>query len=336
MRNHLAVAEVQPKAPRMEHARLTLFTRTDRTAESSLLRPHGSALMLVIWAIMLMSFSVMGVLEFISYSVDENVEAAKDFRALHMAECGIALGLHPQVKPGDPVLKQMMGTDSGFEVTISSEGSRLPTSYLNENAFRDAVYNLFVRWELSPEEANIAADSLADWVDIDDEPRSQGAETDYYKARGYEEFPRQQSFSSLEEMILVRGMDAVERMKPDWRSYFSVNGDGIIDLNHAPKDVLVAFCGVQETNADNLIRERSGPDGIADTEDDQQLSMNQARQILGIDPAVYNTLQASLTTDHLTRRVESTGRVGESLYKVIVIARRQTDGSLNYLARFEE
>jgi len=292
--------------------------------------------MLVIWAVMLMSISVMGVMEFISYSVDESVESAKDFRALHMAECGLALGLHPQVKPGDPVLKQNVGSDSGFEVTISSEGSRIPTSSLSDSIFREAVYNLFVRWELSPEEANIAADSLADWVDTDDDPRSQGAEVDYYKAKGYEDFPRQQAFSSLEEMILVRGMDVVERLKPDWRNYFSVNGDGIIDLNNAPKDILIAFCGAQESGADNLIRERSGPDGMAGNEDDGQLTMDQAREYLGMDSSTYTKLETMLTVDHLTRRVESIGRVGESRYKIIVSARRQTDGSLNYLARLEE
>jgi general secretion pathway protein K len=303
---------------------------------SALPRPSGSALMLVIWAIMLMSFSVMGVLEFINYSVDESVLAAKEFRALHMAECGISVGLHPQLKPGDPMLKQNIGSDSGYEVTISSEGARIPISYITDQIYRDAIYTLFLNWELSPAEANVAADSLADWVDTDDNPRSQGAEVDYYKALGFEDFPRQQSFSSIGEMILVRGMDVVERLKPNWRDYFSVDGDGIIDLNNASRDVLVAVTGAQEGDADNLIRERSGADGVANTEDDQQLQLEQARQLLGLDNTNFTRLKAYLTTDHLTRRVESVGRVGESKYSVVVIARRQTDGSLNYLARIEE
>jgi general secretion pathway protein K len=299
-------------------------------------RRRGFALMLVIWAIMMMSFAVMGVVNYVSYGMDENVLKANQFRALHLAECGIALGLHPQVKPGDPALKQDTGTDSGFEVLISSEGARIPINYITDAGYRDAVYNLFVYWGLSPDEANTAADSLADWVDADSDQRSQGAEADYYKGQGFPDFPRNQGFASVEEMILVKGMSAVERAKPDWRNYFSVYGDGLIDLNYAPKDVLIAVCNVQDNDADNLIRERNGADGLPGTQDDPTLNDAQAQSLLGLDAAKYASLKSRITTDGLIRRVESTGRTGEQKYKVVVIAKRQTDGSLNYLARTEE
>ncbi|CAN5913961.1 hypothetical protein BH11VER1_BH11VER1_25630 [soil metagenome] len=292
--------------------------------------------MLVIWALMLISVAVIGALEFISYSVDENVLAAKDFRALHMAECGIAVGLHPQVRPGDPSLKQTIGTDGGYEVKISTEGSRIPVTYLTDPKFHDIVYELFILWKLSPDEANTAVDSLADWMDNDDNLRSQGAESDYYKSQNYADFPRQQAFTSLEEMLLVKGMDVVERMKPDWRNYFSIYSDGIIDLNYASKEILMAVTDCQESDANNLIRERSGADGIAGTDDDKTLSIEAATKLLGLDSNKYQSLQSIITTEHLTRRVESVGRSGSQTYKVVVIARRQTDGSLNYLARLEE
>lgn len=296
----------------------------------------GSALMLVIWAIMLMSISVMGVVEMINYSVEENGLASREFRALHLAECGIAIGLHPQLKPGDPVFKQTVGSDSGFDVTISSEGARIPINYITDAGYRDAIYNLFIRWNMSPDEANIAADSLTDWVDTDSDARSQGAEADYYKGLGFQDFPRNQGFASVDEMLLVRGMDAVERAKPDWRNYFSTYGDGLVDLNYAPKDVIVAVCDVAESDADNLIRERNGADGVAGTEDDVTLKDADVKRLLGLDDSKYTKLQSRITADHLTRRVESVGRVGESHYKVVVIARRQDDGSLSYMARFEE
>ncbi len=296
----------------------------------------GSALMLVIWALMLISIAVIGALEFISFSVDENVLAAKDFRALHMAECGIAVGLHPQIKAGDPALRQNIGTDGGYEVTITTEGSRIPVAFLTDSKFRDIVYELFILWKLSPEEANTAVDSLADWMDSDDNIRSQGAETDYYKSQNYADFPRQQAFTSLEEMLLVKGMHVVERLKPDWRNYFSINSDGIIDLNYAPNDILMAVTGCQESDANNLIRERNGADGIAGNQDDKPVSMKTATQLLGIDNNKYESLKAIITTEHLTRRVESVGRSGSQSYKVVVIARRQDDGSLYYLARQEE
>lgn len=297
---------------------------------------RGSALMLVLAAVMLMSLTVMGVVEVLSYSLDESGAESLNFRALHLAECGIAVGLHPQLKPGDPALHQVLGTDSGFDVTISSEGARIPVNYLTDARYREIVYNLFVQWKLTPQEAETAADSLADWVDSDDQVRTYGAESDYYKEQGYADFPRQQGFGSLDEMILAKGMDAVERVKPDWRNYFSTYGDGYIDLNYAPQEILMAVAEVQEASAQSLIRERNGADGLPGTEDDKILQLNQATQLLGLDSSRAQSLQSLLTVDHLTRRVESTGRVGDARYMVVVIARRQDDGSLNYLARFEE
>lgn len=303
---------------------------------SSLRRRRASALMLVMAAIIIMSLSLLGVRDMLDYSVKENGLASQEFHALHLAECGIAVGLHPQIKPGDPALKQTIGTDSGFEVNISSEGARIPVNYLTDQRFRDIVYNLFILWKVPPQDAETAVDSLADWVDTDDEQRSSGAETDYYKGLGYPDFPRQQGFGSLDEMVLARGMDAIERIKPDWRNYFSIHGDGLIDLNYAPADILMAVGDVEEGGAETLIRERNGPDGTANTEDDKTLSTTQATQLMGMDSNAAQSLSSLLTTDHLTRRVESTGRVGERTYKVVVIARRQTDGSLTYMARTEE
>jgi hypothetical protein len=51
-------------------------------------RSRASALMLVIWAIMLMSFTVGSTVKYISYSAKESGLAANRFRALHLAECG--------------------------------------------------------------------------------------------------------------------------------------------------------------------------------------------------------------------------------------------------------
>lgn len=298
--------------------------------------PGGSALLLVLVAIVVMTAALAGVAEFMDASLEENVLVAGQFRALHLAESGIAVGLNPGIKPGDPALKQSIGSDSGFEVVISSEGARIPVNYITDAGYRDAVYQLFVDWELSPDEANTAADALADWVDPDEDPRSQGAEADYYKQQGFPDFPRNQGFTSVDEMILVKGMDAVERVKPDWRDFFSIHGDGLIDLNYAPKDVLMSVCGVAETDADNLIRDRNGPDGIAGTEDDELLSSGTAQQLLGLDQVRYSQISGRITTDGLIRRVESTGWSGTQRYKVVVTARRGDDGSLNYLARTEE
>jgi general secretion pathway protein K len=300
-------------------------------------RTRASALMLMVWAIMLMAVTVAGVVQYVAFSADAAILDAADFKTLHLAECGIVLGMHPDVKSTDPVLKQKVGNDSGFEVWLTSEGSRLPINYITDSRVTEAVVNLFVKWGLSTEDATVAAQSMADWVDTDDDQRASGAEEDYYKGLGVYDVPRNQGFISVDEMQLARGMDLVERAQPEWRDYFSVYSDGLIDLRHATKDVIVATTGANESDVDNLISQRDGADGIHGTEDDGSLSDNTAFSLLGLSSSEMNAIRPNLTYGGNTvRRVESIGWVGEKHRKITVIARRQDDNSLTYLARIEE
>lgn len=300
-------------------------------------RSRASALMLMVWAIMLMAVTVAGVVQYVAFSADEAILDAADFKTLHLAECGIILGLHPDVRSTDPVLKQKVGSDSGFEVWLTSEGARLPINYITDSRVTDAVVNLFEKWGLSTEDATVAAQSLADWVDRDDDVRSQGAEEDYYEGLGVYDVPRNQGFISVDEMQLARGMDRVERAKPEWREYFSVYSDGLIDLRHATKDVIMAMTGADEGDVDNLISQRDGSDGIHGTEDDGNLSTGTAFSLLALSSAEMNAIKSNITYGGNTvRRVESIGWVGEKRRKITVIARRQDDNSLTYLARIEE
>ena len=293
--------------------------------------------MLMVWAIMLMSVTVAGVVQYVSFSADEAVLDAADFKTLHLAECGIVLGLHPDLRSTDPVLKQKVGTDSGFEVWLTSEGARMPINFITDPRVAEAMVKLFETWGLSTDDATIAAQSLADWVDSDDDQRAQGAEEEFYKGMNVYDVPRNQGFISVEEMQLVRGMDLVERKKPDWKNYFSVYTDGQIDLLHATKDVIIASTGAAEGDVERLISQRDGGDGIHGTEDDGRLSDNTAISLLGLSTEQLAAVRSNITYGgNAVRRVESIGWVGEKRRKITVIARRQDDNSLTYLARLEE
>jgi general secretion pathway protein K len=299
-------------------------------------RRRASALMLMVWAVLLMSLTVMGVVEYISLSVSEATQHHAEFRALYLAESGLAVGLHPDMRRGDTALKQKIGPDSGFDVAISYEGARIPINYLVDQRLGDAVYNLFIHWGLSAEQASIAVDSLADWMDSNDDARPNGAESTWYQTFGIFDMPRQMGFLSVDEMLLVRGMNVVDRLKPDWREYFSVYGDGKIDLRTAFKDTLIAVTGSSEADVDRFIRERDGPDGIAGTEDDRRISDREALGLLGLSGERAAALSGILTSDDALRRITSTGYIGEKRAQIIIIARRGEDRGLSYLARIEE
>jgi general secretion pathway protein K len=72
--------------------------------------------------------------------------------------------------------------------------------------------------------SKIAADSLSDWTDDDDEPRPDGAEAEYYSARGIR--PRNGPLQSIEELAQVRGFDRamIARLKPFITVNFGVGG----------------------------------------------------------------------------------------------------------------
>ena len=290
--------------------------------------------MLMIWAVMIMSVTVGGVVEYIRQSVDEASVAGNQFRAQMLAEAGVGMALNPKAKN----YKRMMGTDSGFWMVKSREGSRIPINYITDERLREAVLQLFQLWGINSGDATTAVDSLADWVDTDNNPRAQGAESDYYKGLGYYNLPHQGGFTSIEEMLLVRGMDVIARAKPDWRDYFSLYSDGTVDLFWASKDVIMAVTGATDTDAQRLITARAGNDGIDGTEDDNRaLGIGPALGMLGIPPDRLAGVQA-LTTygNDKVFRIICKGWVGVKSSTVTLIAKMGDDGALTYVARFEE
>ena len=301
-------------------------------------RKRGSALMLMIWAVLLMSITVMGVVEYVRSSAEEAKLAAYEFRALHLAESGLAVGMHPNTRRGDLVLKQKIGPESGFDVVINYEGARIPINYATDERLREAIYNLLIYWQLNADEAAIAADSLADWIDNDSSPRANGAEADYYQQLGIYDAPRNQGFVRVDEMLLVRGMEAVDRRKPDWREYFSIYGEGQIDLRTVFKDVLLAVTGASESDVNRFITERDGADGIPGTEDDRRIRDEEAYQLLGLSGDRLAAIRGIVNDDDTTlRRITSIGWVGMKRAKIIVVTRRNAEtGALTYLGRMEE
>src|SRR5258708_17663252 len=67
---------------------------------------HGSALILVLWCLLLLGMAVFGVVEMVELSVEHtsHEERALDARALALS--GLALGLNPQLLKDDPMLFQ--------------------------------------------------------------------------------------------------------------------------------------------------------------------------------------------------------------------------------------
>lgn len=295
-------------------------------------RFRGAALVLVLGAIVLVSLALTAVIRLTQHSANESRLAAQQFQARLIAESGLALGLHPDVKSTDPVLHQELPGGFRLDVVLTSEQGRFAINQVTTAVLRSGLEELFVTWGVSADDAAIAADSLKDWVDPDDNPEPRGAESTFYTAAGFEEYPANEPFTSLEQMLLVQGMAAVAKQKPDWRSSFTLYGDGKIDANAASPEIMHAFAGIPLSNAELFVSTRNGPDGVLGTEDDQLYESSNAQeavQLLGVPQERIQELGQYFTLEGTARRVESRATVADLTYSLVVIADRASGSVLS-------
>lgn len=289
-------------------------------------RHRGSALIAVLWLIAILAMACMAALRVISFDMELATQKIHGSRAGHMAEAGIAVGSNPVVERGDPVLKYYNSeTDEGYEVELISEGGRFNINSLLLRDDTNFLRSLFIDWGLDLDAAQALVDALADWVDADDEVRLNGAEFEWYEARGRINQPFNRPFYDINEMRLVRDMDLVEALRPDWRDWFTIWSGGLLDINEASAELISAAAEVSIEEARAIPEIVNGPDGILGTEDDAPFeNAASALAIIGINAEAQPDIAARFTTGDTTTRVVSTGYAGGAKRRISVILRNRT------------
>jgi len=275
----------------------------------------------VLWAILLMSLAVFGLIAHLSRGMDESIYAEKEFRARLLIQSARTISTHPDIEWGDPLLHQRVSSVSSYEVVITTEGSKLAINQIAANPVqRQFARRLFEKWGMESRMAETLSDSLADWIDADGQPRPYGAEREYYIPFGHRNFPFNKPFVDLDDMMLVRGADELARVRPNWRSYFTRYGDGTIDVHRASAEMLEALFDVTPSEISRFISVRKGPDGIADTVDDPRFtSLPQVRSLLDVPTSKYSAVSNLLTLDHPIKRTECYVEVGNVSRKLTII-----------------
>ncbi len=300
-------------------------------------KSRGASLMAVLWLIAILSMACMATLRVITFDMELASAKVHGSRAKQMAEMGIALGCHNLVKRTDPILRQMSEeTGEGFEVKVMSEGGRFNINYLIANKDKALLRSLFIDWGLELDTAQEIADALGDWVDADDNEELNGAEKKFYEDEGRINQPFNRPFYDLSEVALVRGMDQVEAVKPDWRNWFTIWSNGQLDVNEAPAELIAVAAEVSVELAEAIPEKVRGVDGIRDTLDDV-LAQNatEALDLLGIDAEARPDIINRFTANDPTTRVESTGNAEGAKRKITVIVANRT-GRPALLERTEE
>jgi len=300
-------------------------------------KSRGAALMAVLWLIAILSMACMAALRVISFDMELASAKVHGSRARQVAEMGIAIGSNPVVKRSDPILRQLdEATGEGFEVKVISEGGRFNINWLILQEDKALLRSMFIDWGIELEVAQEIADALSDWIDADDDVALNGAEKDYYEKEGRINQPFNRPFYDINEVSLVRGMELVEAVRPDWRNWFTIWSGGPLDLNEASAELIAAAAEIRPEQAEIVPETVRGTDGLRDTTDDLPFqNAAEALALLGVDEKGRPDIVRRFTENDATTRIESIGYAEGAKRKITVIVRNRT-GRPALLERTEE
>jgi general secretion pathway protein K len=252
----------------MRDARCLGKKRESQTAQ------HGIALILVLWVLTIL----MGIVLSFSYAARIETLATITFhqriKKKFLAEAGIERGimeiyyrLNNRFLNRDDIVRidgtaYTYQTDDGqYVIRITDESGKVDINKAPEVLLRAMFTNI----GLEPEDVDIIVDSIMDWRDEDDLYRLNGAESDYYEALPNPFPAKNADFDTLEELIMVRGITPAilygtgeQRGVIDFLTIYSDSGK--INLDAAPREVLLAIPGISPDTADRNIdlRESQG------------------------------------------------------------------------------
>ena len=297
-------------------------------------RGSGVALIVALWAVALISAAMLGLAAILQRQLGQEIAALQNSRAVLVAESGLQMALNPQVQPAmaqeasaalTGELRKGWNVPVRFEVRTEDLRGEEGKINLNALAMGDTAFcrriltNLLGGWEVNPTTSSAFIDALLDYVDNEQPTRTTGnndATEDYSLAeRG--SGPPNAPLERLDQLPQVLGWDQVmaESKVKNWQQKFTIYGSGKLSLKSADQDVIEAWLGLNPGAADNFIRNRSGPDQVFGSLDDQ----------------VNVALLGSLTPEAQSRintgaedlwRVTSTGYVGEVKRTIVALISR--------------
>ncbi len=283
------------------------------------------ALLLVLWGIAITGITVMGLIQLAQTGIRNITDMERYERALFLAQSGMSIATHQEVQPSDPLLKGQWNESETYEVFIRGEEGRFPVQALLKEEHRPIWQRLLRQWNLAPAEVDTVFDCLLDWTQPGNGKRLNGASRDDYIRAGLPYVPTGKPFTSLSEMGQVLHFSLLSNKKPDWDDIFTLRGNGRIDVNECPADLLVAVLDVAPSQAVSLVQYRKGPDGIAGTEDDVRFeSLQQVQKFLGISEEKFSQISPLLQVQSSVLRIQAYGRAYGKTVQISAVAQRAT------------
>jgi len=196
-----------------------------------------------------------------------------------------------------------------ISITIEEESGKLDLNAATsltgkpDDFSQKAMQRLLQNLGLAPE----LYDTLSDWVDTDDTPRPNGAESSYYGALKPPYLAHNDRLRTFEELGLIKGFtpQVLLKLRPVVTTYGV--GSGIatqININTAPKELLAAL--------DDSLMKGDMVQRILDFRKDHDIA--NLTDIPGIPSALVSGLTGKVTYQGSVYRIHAEGKVGDAVH----------------------
>ncbi|MBI5644331.1 MAG: type II secretion system minor pseudopilin GspK [Deltaproteobacteria bacterium] len=237
-------------------------------------------------------------------------------RAALLAEDGVTLGKsglekllkkRPYLTMDESGLtfSQTISDDMGVAIKIEDERSKasLRVVYTATGLSNDNVEGIYIRLLKALNLDERLKDTLADWIDDDGDPRHYGAETPDYQSLKTPYKPRNNNPESLEELLMIKGYtkEAFRIISPFVSPY---NTDGLININTAPKPVLMAL---SEDMTEELAKRI-----MAYRKETPFRSKSEIMKVRGFETAGYS-IQDKITVESQIYRITVKAKAGDAI-----------------------
>jgi len=264
--------------------------------------------------------------ELARYLLSKRAPGEEQMDALHQkwagGPCRLPTDATDELEPWEelPMTNVKLGNGT-FSIKITDMERKLNINSAPEPLLR---YILEMHGGVDATDVDIFIDSLRDWMDPDENPGLNGAESDFYLSEYPPYYSKNGPLDHITELKLVQGFKDQPSIYNVFAKNFTAISGGLINVNTASAQVLELLPGMDPFIADEIVMYRAGPDG-------PYRSPNQIGAVLepfGMDPG---SIQQFLATESATFEVEITAKIGTQQRKYISLLRRLSPQDIRIL-----
>ncbi len=282
--------------------------------------------------------------------VHEAANLSDGIRVLYIAKSGIfaGMGLLSEDRGDADTLNEAWARTDGLreqskdyfdgghlELAIEDESGKININKLVQgNEFNAAIKGVLTRllsqpeFKLQAQEVEDILNAVKDWIDPDSGVTTNGAENAYYQGLGKSTTVRNGPMESIDELLLVRGISRElyrgTPERPGLSRFLTVYGEGSININTAPKEVLRALSpSITEDAANRMDDYRKNPAySLTDP--------SWYRRVAGLNNTAIDAVTVVTRSDFF--QLASTGHLGTMKRTIRGIVKRDSDRKLSIVA----